>query len=299
MNAPTADSDPLRTPEPMAPETLVAAWTRTRNALKAAGVSSPVLDARMLVEAATGVSRLDIVTDPHRPVTEEARARLAALTARRAAREPLAYILGRREFWTLTLAVDPAVLCPRPETEAVVEAALAALPPEAPARVLDLGVGSGAILLAILKDRPAATGVGIDVSPDALAVARANAAALGLDARLTLQQGSWGEGLLEPFDVIVANPPYIATGVIEGLEPEVARHEPRLALDGGPDGLDAYRRLLPDVARLLRPGGRFAIEIGRGQDGDVLALARAAGLDPEAVRPDLGGVGRVVVGRRP
>lgn len=285
--------------DPLIQDTLVAAWTRTRNALKAAGVASPVLDARMLVEAAAGVTRLDIVTDPYRVVDADARATLDALTARRAAREPLAYILGVREFWSLSLAVSPAVLTPRPETETVVDAALAALPAESPARVLDLGTGSGAILLALLKERPAATGVGVDRSPAALAVAQANATALGLGARVTFLEGDWGQGLEGPFDVVVSNPPYIVAGEIDGLAPEVARHEPRLALDGGPDGLDAYRALLPDVARLLRPGGRFMLEIGRGQDGDVLALARAAGLEPEAVKPDLAGVGRVVLGHKP
>lgn len=286
-------------PPPADADTLVTAWTRTRNALKAAGVPSPVLDARMLLEAAAGVARLDIVTDPYRPLPEEARARLDVLTARRAAREPLAYILGARDFWTLSLTVTPAVLTPRPETEGVVEAALAALREDQPARVLDLGTGSGAILLAILKERPLAEGVGVDASPEALAVARANAEALGLSGRAGFQSGDWGEGLEGPFDVIVSNPPYIAAGDIAGLAPEVARHEPRLALDGGPDGLDAYRRLAPDVARLLRPQGRFAFEIGQGQDADVIAIARAAGLEPEAVRPDLAGIGRVVIGRRP
>lgn len=280
-------------------DTLVAIWTATRNRLKAAGVASPVLDARLLVEAAAGVARLDIVTDPYRIVPPEALRRLNALTERREAREPLAYILGAREFWSLKLAVSPAVLTPRPETETLVDAALAALAPDAPAAVLDLGTGSGAILLSVLHERPAASGVGVDISEAALAIARANAAALGLDARARFRAGDWGAGLDGPFDLVLSNPPYIPTADIDGLEPEVARHEPRLALDGGPNGLDAYRRLAPDLVRLLKPGGRFALEVGRGQAGPVLAILRAAGLEPEVVRADLAGVGRVVAGRRP
>ena len=279
--------------------TLVSAWTRTRNALTAAGVASPVFDARLLVERATGVTRLDILTDPHRPVAADAMARLEALAARRVAREPLAYILGHAAFWSLNFGVSPAVLTPRPDTETVVHAALAGVPEDKPCRVLDLGAGSGIILLSILHARPLARGVGIDASPEALAIAAANAKALGLEARATFQVGDWGVGVEGPFDLVVSNPPYIATHEIDALEPEVAVHEPRLALDGGPDGLDAYRRLMPDVTRLLKPGGRFALEIGQGQGEAVIALARAAGLDPELVRPDLTGIGRVVVGARP
>jgi release factor glutamine methyltransferase len=279
--------------------TLVAAWTKARHALEAAGVESPVFDARLLVEAAAEVKRLDILTDPHRAIGPEAAARLDALVARRAGREPLAYILGTKAFWSLDFAVGPAVLTPRPDTETVVEAALATLPADRPVRVLDLGVGSGAILLSILSARPLATGIGVDASADALGFARANAEALGLAARVSLIHGDWGVGLDESFDLIVSNPPYIPAGEIEELEPEVSVHEPRLALDGGLDGLDAYRRLWPDVARLLAPGGRFAVEIGKGQGAEVSALARAAGLDVEAIKPDLAGVGRVILGRKP
>jgi release factor glutamine methyltransferase len=282
----------------LSPTTLVSAWGRTRDALKAAGVASPVMDARLLVEAGIGVTRLDIVTDPHRPVSSEALARLDALTARRVAREPLAYILGRKAFWTVDLAVTPAVLTPRPETELVVEAALAALPVDAPARVLDLGVGSGAILLAILTERPLAHGVGVDASEAALAVARDNAAALGLSARSAFAHGDWGEGVGGAFDLVVSNPPYIESAAIDTLAPEL-RYEPRGALDGGADGLDAYRRIAPDLARLLKANGRFAIEIGAGQGDAVTGLLRQAGLAPEAVRADLAGIGRVVVGAAP
>jgi len=279
--------------------TLVSAWTKARRTLEAAGVELPVFDARLLLEAATGVSRLDILTDPHRSIADQDSARLDALVARRAAREPIAYILGRKAFYALDFAVGPAVLTPRPDTEMVVEAALAAVPEDFPADVLDLGVGSGAILLSILSARPEATGTGIDASPDALVFAESNAAALGLASRATFVHGDWGNGVLGPFDLVVSNPPYIPSGDIAGLEPEVSIHEPRLALDGGDDGLEAYRRLWPDVARLLKPGGRFCVEIGAGQGPEVSALARAAGLEVEAIKPDLAGIGRVVLGCRP
>lgn len=277
---------------------LVALWTEIRRRLEAAGVDSPVFDARLLLEAGAGVSRLDIVTDPRRELTEEQIANTHALADRRVAREPVAHITGRRHFWKQELRVSPDVLIPRPETELVVEAALEALPFAEPARMLDLGVGSGAILFAVLTDRPLATGLGVDLSADALEVAKANAALLGLGQRVDLRQGDWGAGLNERFDVIVSNPPYIATADIDGLQPEVARYEPRLALDGGADGLDAYRSLLPAIGPLLRPGGVFALEIGQGQDEAVLALAAAQGFEQLGARSDLAGIARVVTGRR-
>jgi release factor glutamine methyltransferase len=279
--------------------TLVAAWTKARRALEGAGVTLPVFDARLLLEAAAEVSRLDILTDPHRAIDEAAVARFDAMIARRVAREPVAYILGKKAFYSLDFAVGPAVLTPRPDTEMVVEAALAALPEGDAVRILDLGVGSGAILLSILAARAKATGLGIDASPDALVFAESNAAALGLSDRAVFAHGDWGAGVDGRFDLIVSNPPYIRAAEIEGLEPEVSVHEPRLALDGGADGLDAYRRLWPDVARLLKPGGRFAVEIGEGQGPDVSDLARTAGLDVEAIKPDLAGIGRVVLGHKP
>lgn len=278
--------------------TLVAAWTRARRALEAAGISTPVLDARALVEAATGVQRLEILTDPHRPIDETAFERLDALTARRAAREPLAYVMGVKEFWSMPLEVGPAVLCPRPETETLVHAALAAIGPDEPASLLDLGTGSGAILLAILKERPNVRGVGLDRSEDALRVAERNADRLGLAERAHFVGGDWGEGLEGPFDLIVSNPPYIVGGEIDALEPEVSQWEPRLALDGGDDGLAAYRVIARDLARLLRPGGRFALEIGLGQEGAVAEILRAERLHPEAPVADLAGVNRVVPGRK-
>lgn len=278
--------------------TLVSLWTDIRRRLEAAGVESPVIDARMLIEKGAGVRRLDIVTDPRREMSQTQIAAVEALAARRLAREPISQILGRKGFWTLEFAVTPDVLTPRPDTELLVEAALEFLAADRPARVLDLGVGSGAILLTVLSERPDAQGVGVDLSDAALAVARANGAALGLNNRVEWRAGDWGAGLDGPFDLILSNPPYIASAEIETLAPEVAHYEPRLALDGGADGLDAYRALLPQISLLLSTGGRFALEVGRGQAQAVWALADAAGLQPLDVRADLGGVDRVVTGRR-
>lgn len=278
--------------------TLVSLWSDIRKRLEAAGVDSPVLDARMLIEKGANVRRLDIVTDPRREMSQAQVEAVEALALRRLGREPISHIIGRKGFWTLELAVTPDVLTPRPDTELLVEAALEYLAPDKPARVLDLGVGSGAILLAVLNERPLAQGVGVDVSDAALNVARANGAALGLSQRIDWRAGDWGAGLDGPFDLIVSNPPYIASAEIETLAPEVAKFEPRLALDGGIDGLDAYRALLPQIRVLLAPGGRFALEVGKGQAQAVWALADAAGLQPLDVRADLGGVERVVTGRR-
>ncbi len=238
--------------------TLVALWTEVRKRLEAAGVDSPVVDARLLIEAGAGVGRIEIIADPRRELTEAQVAAVDALTRRREAREPISHILGKKAFWTFEVAVTRDVLTPRPETELLVEAAVRLLPKDSPARVLDLGVGSGAIILAVLAERPFTTGLGVDVSEAALAVARANAERLGLSDRLELRQGDWTEGLEGQFHLVLSNPPYIPADEIAGLQPEVARHEPRLALDGGADGLAAYRRILAPLDRVLAPGGTFA-----------------------------------------
>jgi release factor glutamine methyltransferase len=276
---------------------LVQAWTKARKQLETAGIAGPVIDARLLVEAAAGATRTDIVTDPYRPLTPGQEARLEDYLARRTRREPVSHILGRKGFWKIMLQVTPDVLTPRPDTETVVEYVLRDFPEHARWSVLDLGVGSGAILLAILAERPAARGLGVDVSEEALAVARENAANLGLVSRMALLRGDWTHGLEDAsFDLVVSNPPYIASHVIETLEPEVRDHEPRLALEGGADGLDAYRLLAPEILRVLKPGGRFAVEIGYDQKDAVEALFRDAGAQDVATIRDLGDRDRVVAG---
>jgi release factor glutamine methyltransferase len=277
---------------------LVQAWTQARRRLEAAKVDAPVIDARLMLEAAAGASRADIVTDPHRTLTETQEQALEAYLVRREAREPVSHILGRKGFWSVELKVTRDVLTPRPDTETVVDALLKSLAADAPMRILDLGVGSGAILLALLAERPAWRGVGVDISTAALEVARENAALLKLDDRASFLHASWADGQpAAAFDAVAANPPYIPTAQISGLEPEVSVHEPRLALDGGSDGLDAYRVLAPEVLRVLKPSGVFALEIGHDQGRAVEALMTAAGAGYCRVISDLGRRDRVVIGR--
>ncbi|MET0182958.1 MAG: peptide chain release factor N(5)-glutamine methyltransferase [Caulobacterales bacterium] len=274
-------------------ETLVSAWQAARLALTAAGIEEPTFDARLLLEAGASIRRHDILTDPRRILTDDQVARVTDLVGRRVRREPISQILGEKGFRTIVLKVTRDVLTPRPETEVLVHAALEAMPQDTPLRVLDFGVGSGAILCALLTERPGATGLGIDTSEAALLVAQSNIEALGLTERANVRRGDWGEGVDGVFDVIVANPPYIPTNEIAALQPEVALYEPHLALDGGADGLDAYRTLAPQIARLLKPGGLAAFEIGAGQDEGVRDILSAAGLTPGHLYRDLSGIPRV------
>jgi release factor glutamine methyltransferase len=284
---------------PAVSTTLVQAWTSARDRLKAAGIDQPVLDARVLVEAAASATRTDILTDPYRVLSDEQVATLDDYVERRTRRHPVSHIVGRKGFWKIMLGVTPEVLTPRPETEMLVGFALQSFAEFDRFSVLDLGVGSGAILLAILAERPAAKGLGVDVSEEALAVARDNAASLGLDGRAAFLRGDWTAGLGDAtFDLVVSNPPYIATQVIETLDPEVRDHEPRVALDGGSDGLDAYRNLASEVVRVLKPGGAFALEIGHDQGPVVEALMQAAGAAEVRLMQDLAGMDRVVAGRK-
>jgi release factor glutamine methyltransferase len=211
----------------------------------------------------------------------------------------VAQILGVKGFWKIMLRVTPEVLTPRPETESVLDILLPLIPNEGRLSILDLGVGSGALLLALLFERPNAVGLGVDVSEAALAVARENAANLGLAGRAALLRGDWAAGLAaDAFDVVVANPPYVRTAELPSLPPEVRDHEPRVALDGGADGLDAYRRLAPEILAVLRPGGVFAVEIGFDQGAAVAALFDGAGALAVEIRRDLADHDRVVWGRK-
>ena len=261
--------------------------------LAAAGVPEAAGDARRICRWAAGLTgaalaaRLDGVPD-----AAEA-ARFEQAVAARARRVPLSQITGVREFRGRGFRVTADVLDPRPETETLVEAAL-----EAPARrVLDLGTGSGCILLTLLAEWPAATGLGTDRSAAALAVARGNAAALGLAERARFAEADWFDGVAGRFDLIVANPPYLAESEIAGLAPEVRLHEPRAALTPGGDGLDACRRIAAGAGAHLAPGGRLLIEVGPGQAASVMRMVVAAGLEPGELRCDLDGRERVVTGR--
>jgi release factor glutamine methyltransferase len=265
--------------------------------LHGAGIDSARLDARLLVAEVLGIAPDRVALAPDTPVTAEQAAAIEALAARRLAREPMSHILGRRGFWTLTLKVTADTLDPRGDTETLVEAILARLPDRAaPLRVADFGTGTGAIVLALLSELPNATGVGVDKSPAALEVARENATTHGLASRTRFVLSDWGRALDERFDVIVSNPPYIPDQDIDGLEPEVAGFEPRLALAGGPDGLDCYRLLVPQMAALAAPGAVLGVEVGQGQAPDVAELFRAAGLHGITFERDLAGIDRCVIG---
>lgn len=259
--------------------------------LRAAGIENPGREARLLLAHALDEDPT-MLLDGARPVPTET---FCALVQRRAAREPLALITGRTGFWSLDLEVSPATLIPRADTESLIEAALVAFPDRsAVRRVLDLGTGTGCLLLAVLTEFPHAVGIGVDLAPEAASLAARNARANGLAARALLLCGCWAEAINGAFDLILANPPYIPTGRIAELMPEVADHEPRRALDGGQDGGDAYRCIIPDLRRLLRPNGAAILEIGVGQVDMVAAIARNSGLSVASSRADLGGIIRAL-----
>ena len=261
--------------------------------LAAAGVESPRREARLLVALAAAIAPEAVLGWPERALDPDVAPRLEALVARRAAGEPLSRLSGRREFWSLDFTLSPATLDPRPESETLVEAALD-WRPEAQ-RLLDFGTGTGCLLLAFLSERPQAIGFGVDLAPAAAAAARRNAAALGLADRAFFLAGHWDAAIATGVDVIFANPPYIPTEALAGLPATVARFDPRLALDGGADGLQAYRALAPAFRRLLKPEGLGFVEIGAGQGSGVAAVFAAAGLAVQERRRDLSGIERCLV----
>src|SRR5712691_212298 len=282
--------------------TIAAARRALSNAFSDAGLDTPELDARVLLAHALGLDHAGLIAAAERPLTQEEAARVERVAARRLAREPVARIVGHKEFWGLPIRLAPATLVPRPETETVVEAALAAIDAEGlrtrPLRIADLGTGSGALLAALLGELPNAFGIGTDVSLPALALARHNAVRLGLGTRASFVACDFGAALDGGFDLVVSNPPYIASGEIAALAPEVRDHEPSLALDGGPDGLASYRALASDAARLLAPGRHLVVELGAGAAAGVTALFETAGLVPSSPLSDLAGVARVLHIRR-
>jgi release factor glutamine methyltransferase len=268
----------------------------TRDELASAAIEEAALDARILVSAALGVDTTALVARPDTAVEPETEALLRAMIVRRIGREPVSRILGEWEFWSLPFRLSPDTLVPRPDTETVVEAALAAFGDrERRARILDLGTGSGCILVALLSELPQAEGTGVDRSFGALATARLNARRHGVADRAAFVLGDWSAAIGGRFDLIVSNPPYVDDGAMAGLAAEVRCHDPPLALRGGPDGLAAYRVILHDAVRLLRPSGLVVVEIGHDQAAAVSRLAGQAGLELVEVRRDLAGCPRAIV----
>ena len=271
----------------MPPETAQALLAAAVARLRAAGCETPELDSRLLFQAATGLSREDLILLPEIVIAAEQRARFESLLQRRERREPVSRILGEREFYGRRFLVTPDVLDPRPDTETLIDAALAIMPEGA--RILDLGTGTGAIAVTLLAERPHASGMAVDVSEAALAVARQNAARLGVADRLTLVAGSWFSPVSSRFDIIASNPPYIPAHEFEGLSPDVRNFDPALALLGGDDGLDPYRLIAAGAPAHLNPGGHVLVEIGAGQAADIEQIFAGLGFCLRAAHADLGG----------
>jgi release factor glutamine methyltransferase len=280
-----------------APKSVAALRREIAARLRAAGIENAALDARVLVAHGAGLDPGELPAQTDREIDADAAQRVEQWTSRRIAGEPVARILGMKEFWSLCFKLGPDTLVPRPETETLVEAAVAARPERnAALRVLDLGTGSGALLAALLSERPFAFGIGVDRSFSALATARANLDTLGLGERAQFVCANWGDALAGPFDIVVANPPYIASDALRDLPREVREHDPRLALDGGRDGYDAYRAICGELKRLLGRHGIAILEIGEGQEAGVAAIARSLQLTVNGpVRCDLAGRPRAVV----
>ena len=276
----------------------------TAVALTAAGIDNARFEARLLLAQASGFSIEQLVARGTDEVPTNVVETARSLTARRVRREPMAYILGEREFWGLPFKVSRAVLVPRPDSETLIEAVLSLMPDRSrPWRILDLGLGSGCLLLTLLREYPLAQGVGLEASIEALAMAQENAEALGVADRARLiagdwRQPDWVDTLVQarggPFDLVVSNPPYIPSAAVPKLMPEVSSFEPRLALDGGADGFDAYHTIIAAGPRLVTAGGFMAVEVGESQATEITGLFAAAGLSPRVPWKDLGGIDRVV-----
>lgn len=276
--------------------TIAEALAEAVEHLEEAGVVSAHLDARLLLARVLGVGREYLTMHADAYLSDAEIMAYEMLIERRAAREPMAHILGQREFWSLTFRVTADTLDPRPDSETVVEAVLQYVPNKnARLMIADFGVGTGCLLLSLLSEYPQAHGLGVDISQAALEVAQKNALALGLAARTHFHHTSWGENVHGRYDILVSNPPYIREGDMEALEPEVTDYEPHTALVAGTDGLDAYRALMPDVKRLLARQGIAVLEFGEGQAADVIAIAETHGLCHLETCCDLAGIERCVV----
>lgn len=275
--------------------TIGQALAAARLRLRHAGIPDAGLDARVLVGHALGLSLSDLIGHPERTLTDAGRQQIEALLDRRLQREPVAYITGGREFWSLPLSVTPAALIPRPDSETLIEAVLDDVSDRsAPLRVVDLGTGSGCLVLALLRELANATAVAVDRSAAALYLARMNALALGLANRLRFVASDWTLALAGPFDIVVTNPPYVATAEWRELAPEIRLFEPQAALLGGDDGLSAYRRIVPDLPRILAPQGRAYLECGYEQGDRIAELLRGHGFTAITVQADLGGRARCI-----
>ncbi len=278
--------------------TIAAARRAMARAFRNSALDSPDLDARLLVGHALGLNHTAITANGDRPLIADDIASIAVLATRRLAHEPVARITGHKEFWSLELAVTPATLVPRPDTETVVETALAAIADKSrPMRIADFGTGTGALLLALLSELPNATGVGTDISPAASITARNNAIHCGVASRAHFVVSDYGAALHGPFDLIVSNPPYIASGEIATLDADVRDYDPHIALDGGPTGLDGYRSLVTDARRILTPDGILVVELGAGQAASVSTIMQQGGIVADALKADLGGHFRALLGR--
>lgn len=274
---------------------------RAAAALADAGIEGAAREARLILQHVAAIPISTQIAFSERVIDAPVVAAFDLALARRAQREPLSHILGMREFWSLSFQVTPDTLDPRADSETLVEAVLdqldkrGAANPEQALEIVDFGTGTGCLLLALLSELPQARGLGVDLNPGAVAIARANAVRLGLSDRATFQEGNWDHGLDAMFDVVISNPPYIPSADIASLQPEVARYEPRLALDGGSDGLAAYRALAGVVSRRTKPNGFAAFEIGVGQGPEVVGLMQESGLAQLANRRDLQGHERVIL----
>lgn len=269
---------------------------QTRQRFVAAGLATPDLDTRILVRHYLALSDADLITGQG-SATPEKLDLLEKAVIRRLAGEPVSRILGYREFWGMNFKITPDTLDPRPDTERLVEMAVESMRSSPPRQILDLGTGTGCILLALLKEFPDARGTGVDINPGAVDVSRENMENNGLSGRATFLQGSWTESLPDSeglYDLIVSNPPYIPLGDIESLAPEVRNHDPILALSGGDDGLDAYKIIITEIKKILSPKGRAFLEIGQNQHDDVRRLVEESGLRVVRIEPDLSGILRVL-----
>lgn len=281
-------------------ETLAAAERRVAQELAAAGIGEAALEARLLLSHITGLSRAMIIARSDRALTPDELQAVREAITRRSAREPLQHILGVTQFYGLDIRTDARALIPRPDSECVVEAALDRMPKDLPLQVADLGTGTGCLLAALLTQRPLARGEGVEASPEAAELACENLQALGLTGRAGIFSGSWADWQgWAGADLIISNPPYIASGVIPALEAEVRDHDPMGALDGGADGLDAYREIISLARTLMKPGAWLVLEIGYDQKAAVLGLMASSGFVEAASGADLGGNDRWVAARRP